>query len=195
MMSNAPNASDDSGTSTPPAIAASISPRPDRADRLSEGDRAAGARVRRREDRPADAERDPEIGRRRAAEDREGEVRGDLADALLHVPLVLLLGVGDATERAAEVDPDPLRRGGAALAGPHPRVVECQRPRHEPELAEPVELAGGLRRHPGERVEVVDLGGDLGAERRWVEPVDALHRRARLPQPGPERVHAGADRR
>ena len=99
---------------------------------------------------------------------------------------MLLLGVGDAAQRAAEIDPDPLRRRRSALAGPHARILERQLAGHEPELAEPIELAGRFRRHPGERVEVVDLGGDLRAERRRVEPIDPLDRRAAGPEAGPE---------
>ena len=109
MMSNAPKASGLSGTSAPPAIAASIVAGPDRVQRLADRDRAGRARVGGREDRPADVERDPEVGRRRPAEDRQGEVRGDGLDPALEIALVLLLGVGDPAERAAEVDPDPLR--------------------------------------------------------------------------------------
>ena len=104
---------------------------------------------------------------------------------------MLLLGVGDAAERRAEVDPDPVRVGARRRSpGVEPGVVERQPAGDQPELAEPVELAGGLGRHPGERVEVVDLGRDLRAERRRVEPVDALDRRARRAQAGTERVDA-----
>ena len=73
----------------PPAIAASIVARPDRAHRLADRDGAGGARVGGREDRPADVEGDPEVGRRRPAEHREREVRGDGLDAPLEVRLVL----------------------------------------------------------------------------------------------------------
>ncbi len=76
---------------------------------------------------------------------------------------MLFLGVGDAAQRRAEVDPDALGSGRAALPGRQPGVVEREPAGDQPELAEPVELAGGLRRHPGERVEVVDLGGDLAS--------------------------------
>ena len=165
------------------------------AQRLAERDRARRARVRRREDRPADVERDPEVGRRRAAEDRQGEVRRDLADPLLEVALVLLLGVGDAAERRAEVDADPLRVRPASTPGVEPGIVEREPAGDEPELAEPVELARGLGRHPGERVEVVDLGGDLRAERARVEAVDALDRGAAGSKAGPERVAARPGRR
>ena len=73
--------------------------------------------------------------------------------------------------------------GGAVLARPEARVVERELARDHAELAEPVELAGGLGRHPGERIEVVDLRGDLAPERGRVEPVDPLDRRgaARIP--------------
>ena len=178
MMSKAPNASGLSGTSQPPAIAASIRPSRRSPERLAERHRPRRARVRGREDRAADVERDPEIGRRRAAEHRQREVRRDLADALVQVPLVLLLGVGDAAERRAEVDPDPLgRRPRRAAPGDRPRVVEREPAGDQAELAEPVELPRGLRRHPRERVEVVDLGGDLRAERTRVEAVDPPDRR------------------
>ena len=73
-------------------------------------------------------------------------------------------------------------------AGPQPRVVHGQSARHQAELAEPVELTGGLRRHPGERVEVVHLGGDLAAERRGVEAVGSLDGRAAGPHPAAPEV-------
>ena len=55
-------------------------------------------------------------------------------------------------------------------------IVERQPTGDEPELAEPVEGAGRLGRHPGERVEIVDLGRDLRAERARIEPVDPFDR-------------------
>ena len=72
----------------------------------------------------------------------------------------------------------PMRCGCAAPSTPgrQPGVVERQAPGDEAELAEPVELAGRLGRHPGERVEVVDLRRHLRAELGRVEPVDALDR-------------------
>ena len=106
---------------------------------------------------------------------------------------MLLLRVGDAAERRTEVDPDPLRRGGAAGSGDERGVLERQATRHEPELAEPVELARGLGRHPGERVEVIDLGGDLRAERAGVEAVDAADGGPSRSEAGPERVPSGPD--
>ena len=91
----------------------------------------------------------------------------------------------------------PVRSGAAAprCARHEAGVGEGELAGHHPELAEAVELARGLRGHPGERVEVVDLGRDLRAERRGIEPVDPLDRRAPGAQPGPERVDARADGR
>ena len=86
------------------------------AERLAERDRARRARVGGRQDRPADIERDAEVGRRRAAEDRQREVRCDLPDALLEIALVLFLGIGDPAERRPEIDPDPLRVRAAVRA-------------------------------------------------------------------------------
>src|SRR6185369_2258372 len=111
-----------------------------------------------------------------AAEDRQREVRGHLADPLLEVTLVLRFGIGDPAERRAQVDADPLRVRATVDAGRQPRIVEREPAGDEPELAEPVELARGLWRHPGEGVEVVDLGRDLRAEWARVEAVDALDR-------------------
>ena len=110
------------------------------------------------------------------AEHGEREVRRDRPDAPLDEPHVLLLGVRDAAERAAEVDPDPLALRATGSAGHEARVLQREPPRDQAELAEPVELARGLRVHVVERLEVVDLGRDLGAERRGVEPVDAADR-------------------
>ena len=58
-------------------------------ERLAERHAARRARVGRRQDRAAHVERDPEVGRGRAAEHGQREVRRHLADALVHVPLVL----------------------------------------------------------------------------------------------------------
>ena len=91
----------------------------------------------------------------------------------------------------------PIRSGSAAPPAPgtSPRVLERELPGDQAELAEPVELAGGLRRHPRERVEVVDLRGDLRAERARVEAVDpGLTGDRPRPQAGPEGVDAGPDR-
>ena len=107
---------------------------------------------------------------------------------------MLLLGVGDPTQGRTEVDPDPLRRRGATQARDHPGVVEGKLSGDQAELAEPVELAGRLRRHPGQRVEVVDLRRDLAPERRRIEPVDPLDRRPCGPQARPEGVAPGPDR-
>ena len=85
---------------------------------------------------------------------------------------MLLLRIGDPAQGRAEVDPDPLGRRGPRLARPEAGVIEGQPAGDQAELAEAVELAGRLRRHPGERVEGVDLGGDLRAERARIEPVD-----------------------
>ncbi len=164
-------------------------------ERLAQRDRARGTRIGRGQDRAADVERDAEVGRGGAAEDRQREVRGDLPDALLEVALVLFLGVGDAPERRTEIDPDALGAGRAVRAGDEARVVQRETTGDHPELAEPVELTRGLRRHPRERVEVVDLGGDLGAERGRIESIDPLDRRARFAQTGPERIDARPDRR
>ena len=164
-------------------------------ERLAEGHAPRGARVGRRQDRAAHVERDPEVGRGRAAEHRQREVRRHLADALVHVPLVLRLRVGDAAERAAEVDPDPLGARGVGGAGDEARVVEREPPGDEAELAEPVELPGDLRFEPRQRVEVVDLGRDLRAELGRIEAVDPPDRGAGGPQSGPEGVDARPDRR
>ena len=181
-MSNAPKASGLSGISHAAGDRGVDATLAEVAERLAHRHRARGARVGGREDRPADVERDPEVGRRRAAEHREGEVRGDLADAPLEIPLVLLLGVGDAAQRRARGRSRSARaRAPPSSPGVEPGVVEREPAGDQAELAEPVELAGGLGRHPGERVEVVDLRRDLRAERTRVEAVDALDRRARRP--------------
>ena len=108
---------------------------------------------------------------------------------------MLLLGVGDATERRAEIDPDPVRVGGAPRARRQAGVVEREAAGHQAELAEPIELPGGLRRHPGERVEVVDLGRDLASGTGSGRSDRSADRRAGGAQAGPERVEAGPDRR
>ena len=165
------------------------------AERLAERHGPGRAGIRRRQDRAAHVERDAQVGRRRPAEDGQGQVGRHLADPAFEVPRVLLLRVGDAAERRTQVDPDPLRRRRSIRARRHPGIVECQPPGDEAELAEPIELAGGLGRHPGERVEIVDLGGNLAAERTRVEPVDRRHRRAAGAQSRPKRGNARPDRR
>ena len=160
-------------------------------ERLAQCDRPRGARVGRRQDRPPHIERDAQIRRGRAAEDGEGEVGRDPAEAPLEVALVLFLRIRDAAERGPEVDPDALRVGPAARPRRQPCVIEGEPPRDQAELTEPVELARRLGGHPGDRVEVVHLGRDLRAERGRIEPVDALDRGAPAPQPRPEGVEPG----
>ncbi len=104
---------------------------------------------------------------------------------------MLLLGVGDPAERAAEIDPDPLRGSGAPFTRPESTIRERKLAGDETELAEPIELAGGLRRHPRQRIEVVDLGGDLRAERRRIEPIDTLDGRLARSKAGSERLETG----
>src|SRR4029077_19338086 len=127
---------------------------PQVAERLAQRDRARGARVGGREDRSAYAQRDAEVGGRRAAEHGAREVRGGASDSPLEVALVLLLGVGDAAKGRSEIDPDPFRLRRTGDAWRQSRRVEREPSRDETELAEPVELAGGLRGHPGKRIEI-----------------------------------------
>ena len=89
----------------------------------------------------------------------------------------------------------PIRSGSAAPPAPglRPASSKARRPGDQAELAEAVELAGGLRRHPGQRVEVVDLCRDLRSEGPGIEAVDAPDGRATRPQARPEGVDAGAD--
>ncbi len=103
---------------------------------------------------------------------------------------MLLLGIGDPAEGRPEIDADPLRMRAAVDARRQPGVVERQPPGDEAELAEPVELAGRLRRHPGERIEIVDLGRHLRAEGARIEPIDPPDRGAAGAQPGAERLAA-----
>ena len=177
MMSNAPNASGLSGISQPPAIAASIAAVAQVAERLAERDRAGRARVRGREDRAVDVRARsrgwPAPRRRRprargSAPPRGSRDRGTWCAAPRR----------RRCRRAPSRGRSPTRSAAAAPARPgsRPGVLEREPAGHEAELAEPVELAGGLRRHPGDRIEVVDLGRDLGAERRGVEAVDPLAR-------------------
>ena len=146
--------------------------------RLTEGDRTGCARVRRREDRPTNIECDPKVRRRRPTEDGEREVGRDPAKPALEVALVLRLRVRDAAQRRAEVDPDPLWVRRTAQPGRQPRVLEGEAPGDQAELAEPIELARRLRRHPRDGVEVIHLRRHLRSEGRRIEAVDALDGRA-----------------
>jgi hypothetical protein len=149
---------------------------PQGAERLTDGDCAGGARVGGGQDRSAHAELDPDVRRRRPAEDGERQGRRDRLDAALEVALVLLLGEGHATERAAEEDPDALRIRMAAVPGSEPGVVDRQPARGHPELAEPVEAAHGSGVHVVGRVEVVHLGRHPGPECPRIEAVHGLDR-------------------
>ena len=107
---------------------------------------------------------------------------------------MLLLGVGDAAERRTEVDPDPFRCWVSGRARRQRGVVERKSSRDEAELAEPVELASVLGRHPGEWVEVVDLRRDLRSEWTRIKAVDPPDRGDAGPQTRPERIETGPDR-
>ena len=157
---------------------------PDRTQGLAQRDRRGCARVGGRQDRPVDAERDAEVGRRGAAEDGQGEGRADRADAALEIALVLRLGVGDPAQGAAQVDARSLGLRPSEPTRLETGVGQRQLTRDQAELAEPVELPGGLGVHEAERVEVVDLGRHLRPERARVEPVDPSNRRTAGAQPG-----------
>ena len=195
-MSNAPKASGDSGTSQPPAIAASTRPSRRSPERLAERHAARCAGVRRRQDRTADVERDAEVRRRGAAEDGERQRRGDLADALLEVSLVLLLGERDAAQRRPEVDPDAIRirrrRPGPAGA------------RASSSASWPATMPNWLNRSSWRAV----LGGIQASGSKsstcaatWLRNGDGSNRSMRLtgdvgsPHPGPEGVDTGPDGR
>ena len=139
MMSNAPNASGDSGHSTPPAIAASISPFriAPIASPIATAPEAHELAVERIGPRTSSAM--PEVGRRGAAEHREREGRGDRSQAAVEVLLVLRFGERDAAQRGPEVDPDPVGLGRAADAGHEAGVGHRHAPGREAELREPVE--------------------------------------------------------
>src|SRR5205814_794497 len=77
----------------------------DRMHRLAKRDGTRRARVRGREDRPADIQSDPEIGGSGTAEDGAREIRGDRLDPALAVLRVLAPGVHDPTASTPEVDP------------------------------------------------------------------------------------------
>src|SRR6185369_586651 len=112
----------------------------------------------------------------------------------LDVPLVLDLRIGDPAERAAEIHAEPVAIDAVVPVDGQARVLERHPPGDEPELAEPVELAGGLWIHVVQWVEVVDLCRHLGPERRRIEAVDSLHRRGAAVDARPERVPTRADR-
>ena len=173
MMSNAPNASGDSGTSTPPAIAASMSP-PRIAAGLADRDGAAGAGVRRRQDRAADVERDAEVRRGRPAEYREGERRGDRPEAALEVLLVLRLGERDPAEGRPREMPIRSASGAPATPGTRPASAIAIRP-----AASPNWLNRSIAR--ADRASMKSSGSKSSTwaatwrpERRRVEAVDAL---------------------
>ena len=139
-----------------------------------------------------DAQGDAQVGRRRAAEDGQRQGRADRADATFEIALVLGLRIGDPAEGTAEVDAGALGGGLPEPSGLETGVGERQLTRDQAELAEAVELAGRLGVHVAERIEVVDLGRDVGAERTRIEPVDLPHRRATRAEPGPKGVDSNA---
>src|SRR5207249_7705732 len=94
--------------------------------------------------------------------------------ATLEVALVLDLGERDAAQRTAQVDADPLGGGCIPLARDEAGIAHRRATRGQSELAEAIEGPGRSRVHVVERVEIVDLGSNLGAERRGVEAVDPL---------------------
>jgi len=164
------------------------------AERLAQGDGPGCARVGRGQDGPPDIEGDAEVRRRGATEHGQGQVRGDLPDALLQIPLVLGLGVGDAAQGRPEVDADAFGIGGPGDTGHEASVLHREAPGHQRELAEAVQLTRRPGVHPGQRIEVVDLSGDLRAERRRIEAVDAPHGRAPGTQSSAEGINAGPAR-
>ncbi len=148
-----------------------------------------------REDGPVQPQGDAQVGWRRAAEDGQRKIGGDALDAALHVALVLHLRVGDAAQRGSDVHPDPVGTRRATFTHRQAGVDHGQLPGGQGELAEAVELPGRPGVHVVERVEVVHLGGDLGAEPGGVESIDAPDRRPTCLESEPERLQPDADRR
>src|SRR4029078_9625251 len=102
--------------------------------------RAGRAGVRRRQDRAAKVEGDAQVRRRGATEDGEREVRRDRADPALDVPLVLVLGIRDPPERAAEGEGEPLpidAVDAVDAVGGQARVAQRLPSGDKAELAEP----------------------------------------------------------
>ena len=183
MRSKAPNASGDSGHSTPPAIAASISPVRIAPIASPIATAPRRARVGGGQDRPADVEGDAEVGRRGPAEDGEREGGGDRSQAARQVLLVLALGERDAAQRRPEVDPDPLAIGRPVHARHEPGVGHRHPAGREAELREPVERRGsparpcgrpGRSRRPGPRP---STGTGAGSKRSMRFTGEAFARR------------------
>ena len=106
---------------------------------------------------------------------------------------MLLLGVCDAAQRRPEVDAEPVRGGGAVGARAEAGILEGQPTGDQAELAEAVELAGGLGGIQANGSKS-STRRDLRSERAGIEAVDAPGRRATGSQAGPESVDPGADR-
>ncbi len=123
-----------------------------------------------------DTQGDAQVRRRGAAKHGQCQGRADRPDAALQVALVLQLGIGDPAQGAAQIDAGSLGRRPTELAGLQSGVGQCQQTSDQTELAEPVELPGGLRVHVAEWVEVIDLGRDLRPEGARIESVDPSDR-------------------
>ena len=150
MRSNAPNDSGESGHSTPPARAASTSPSRIAAKRLPQGHRPRGTGVGGGQDRPADAERDPEVGRRRAAEHGERESRRHAAGC--RPPCIARAAPRRTRCRRARCPgrcpPAPDRRGRAS-PGRNAASARASRPAATRELAESVQAPRPIGRPCG----------------------------------------------
>ncbi len=182
MTSKAPKASGLNGHSTPPAMAASIVPS-GMASTASPIATAPAAQLLAVARLPLQVEGDTEVGRRRTAEDGQGQHRRDGTDAARQVSLVLCLGERDAAEGASDVDADPLRFRGTIDTRREGRVADRHRAGGEAELAEAVQRAGGSRVHVVEGLAVVDLRRYLRGNGADLEAVDAPHGRARARTP------------
>ena len=145
---------------------------PDQVHRLTERHRPRRAGVGGRQDRSVDAQRDAQVGGRRAPEHRQREIGGHGPDAPVEEPDVLILGIGDATQGRADVDAGAI--GPGVTTGPGVRAASAMASR--PAASENWLNRSRLRAVAGSMAvsgsKSSTCAATLRPERRWVEAVD-----------------------
>src|SRR5262249_31068980 len=132
---------------------------------------------------PAQAEVDRDVTRGGVGDHLGDDERADLARAALQEAGVLLLPLVEAADAAAQDGAAAVR---VLLREVQAAVLDGGDGRHQGELGEAVEVAGGLAVEDGGGVEVLDLAAELDLEGGGVELLDRRDAAAAGTQPLPE---------
>ena len=170
----------------------------DRLHRLAHGVAAGGAGADDGDVRPADAELDRDLARRRVGEHVRQHERADPTRAALEEGLVAVEQEADAADPGPEHHPEAVRihvAGDVPVVAQQPGVAQGLARGRDGEVRAAVMAPRVLRIHVVGRLEALHLAGDVDVERCRVEERDAVDPRAARHEAVPRRLGTDPDRR